>query len=62
MVDVSVVVDVVVRAGAVVVGVDGVVEWAVTVNTRTRRRSGLDHASTWAPGREWGLLAIRVRR
>ncbi len=57
-------------AGAVVVvalGVEVVVgtgagECAVTVKRSTIRRSGLDHISTWPPAREWGLLAMRVRR
>jgi hypothetical protein len=33
----------------------------VTVNSRTSSNSGLDHARTWAPEKEWGLLAIRFR-
>jgi len=31
---------------------------ADTVNSSTRSRRGLDHARTWAPGREEGLRAI----
>jgi hypothetical protein len=67
------IVDVVLVAGARVVEeggvvgtsvelVDGGVECEVTEKRRTSRSNGLDHASTWAPGREWGLLAIRIRR
>ena len=43
----------------VVVGAD---ECAVTVKRSTSSSSGLDHISTWPPAREWGLLAMRVRR